>query len=219
MKKLSTLGGRLMLTLAMPLVFCAPALAQSESKLEITPFVGYRFGGDFRAVEQDVRLDLEDSAGFGVLADYSLTDNLQLEFLWSRQSSELTAAETTVAPGDDPLSLNLFDMSVDYLHGGLLYGLTTETIEPYLAGGIGATIFNPDAQDISSETRFSASLAAGAKGFVNDNIGFRFEFRGFLTRVDSRQEDVFCNIFGCTSFDRASTFWQMQIGGGVVIAF
>ena len=55
-----------------------PAFAGAQqSAVEVTPFVGYRFGGTFENEEETARYELEDSASFGLLVNLSHDSNTQ----------------------------------------------------------------------------------------------------------------------------------------------
>jgi hypothetical protein len=52
------------------LVF-VPALAGAqESGVEITPYVGYRFGGTFESEETTAEYEMQDSSSFGLLVNF-----------------------------------------------------------------------------------------------------------------------------------------------------
>ncbi len=188
-----------------------------EKELELTPIFGVRTGGEFRDVDRNLRLDLQSVASIGVIFDYPLSENFQLEAVWTHQSSELGQRPTFV-PGEgidinlpgqpiegDPIIVN---MGVDYFHGGILYQGGFESFRPYFMAGAGLTVFNPDATDVGSATRFSFSFGAGSKSFFNERFGFRFDARIFSTIVSESKDDIFCNLFGCVAFNRASIFLQ-----------
>ena len=64
-----------------------------------------------------------------------------------------------------------------------------------------------------------ASVGAGLKAYLGERVSFRFDARAFGTRAGDSQEDLACGVFGCFSFERASTFWQSHFVGAVMIRF
>ena len=68
------------------------------------------------------------------------------------------------------IETELFDTSINYFYGGLLYGGGNEKWEPYVAFAVGATRFSPDAPDSSSITKFSFSVGAGLKAYLSERI-------------------------------------------------
>jgi len=196
----------------------APPAASSQ-QFEFTPFVGYRWGGGFSSVDRDFSdisntdFSVSDASAWGAMADFSLTDNWQLEILYSRQETDLRIDEGFLAP-DDPL----FDMNVEYLHGGLLYQWRLAGIRPYLTGGLGGTKFSPVDSDARSETRFSFNFGGGAKVFFGDHFGLRADARFFETYISDKDE-VFCDRFGCFRVNVGEYLTQFQMAGGIIFAF
>lgn len=185
---------------------------------EVTPFVGYRMGGDF---------DLEDTAGTGATGDadlknhgsFAIAANLRLdevsayELFYSRQETSLKQS-SPLAP---------FDIDVEYLHlGGTLVVNEGLPVIPYMGGGLGITRLSPQSGGGDEDTRFSLSLAGGFKVPVNERFGVRLELRGYLTFLNS-DTDVFCasGSFGgtCAFRVRGSTMWQFELLAGAAFAF
>ena len=193
--------------------------ALAQGKIELSPFLGVRSAGSFRGEDQLITFAMSSSPTFGTFFNYPLVGNLQFEALWSHQSSNVVQKESNIQDPTNPTKTDRFDTSINYLHGGILYGSGNETWEPYVALGAGATRFSPDAPDSSSVTKFSFSIGAGLKAYLGERISFRFDARAFATRAGDRQEDLACGVFGCVSFERASTFWQSHLVGAVMIRF
>ena len=213
--------------LLLSLALVVPTAALAQTRYEVTPFVGARLGGAFRAAEQDLALDVKSSLGGGVLFDYALNDAMQLEFSWSRQSSDVEVFDVSPSPGGGdgteetpvPGELPKFPIRINYFHGSFLYGGGPRVFRPYVLAGVGMARLNPDVEGVSTTSKFSFSLGTGFKSFFTDRFGFRFDARAFGTRAGGRQEDIACGVFGCVSFETASTFWQGQLVGGLIIAF
>ncbi len=64
--------------------FAAPLRAQG---VELMPFGGYRFGGDFFELVADHPVDLDGSPALGFVLNIPLSDGLQVEALVTRQSA------------------------------------------------------------------------------------------------------------------------------------
>lgn len=206
----------------------APA-AFAQQKFEISPFAGVRTAGGFRGEDQLVSFNVQSAPTFGVFADYMVTDQLAVEFLWAHESSTVDKMSATLVPvPDEPDPTNmvddvpdgeLFDLGVDYFHGGVRFDGGNEKYTPYVAAGLGAARFNPDVAGASGTSKFSFSIGAGLNAYLTDRIGVRFDARAFGTRAGDRQEDLACGVFGCVSFERASTFWQSHFVGALIIRF
>lgn len=203
----------------------APA-AFAQHKFEISPYAGIRTAGSFRGEEQLVTYDVQSAPTFGVFADFMVTRQLAIEFLWGHASSTVDK-KTAMLGGDVPSPPiepevpdgPIFDLGVDYFHGGVRYDGGNEKYTPYIAGGVGLARFNPDAAMASSVSKFSFSIGAGINAYLTDRIGVRFDARAFGTRAGGREEDFACGVFGCVTFERASTFWQSHFVGALIIRF
>src|SRR5512134_3596049 len=87
------------------LFLAAAASAVHAQTIEITPLVGYRFGGSLQGApgsgpgsESSVELELDDAAAFGVQLGYQVGEG-EIELLYARQNTELqTAALFAAAP-------------------------------------------------------------------------------------------------------------------------
>jgi len=216
--KRAILPNLVLLALAVLLV-APPAAAQEPSRFEITPFVGYRFGGDFTAFDDfddelfDTGLTIEDDASFGVVADVNLFRNLYLELLFSRQSTELTLDEGFLLPREV-----LFDIDVDTYHAGVLYQWTPGQVQPFVTATAGVTRFSPDRGGLSSDTQFSIAFGGGVKLKLSDVVGLRFDGRVMSTFVDE-DEEIFCGRRYCYSYDDSSYLVQGEITAGLLFAF
>lgn len=168
--------------LLLTFIISIPILAQTSS-IEITPYAGYRAGGEIESqdsllFERDA--DIDESVSFGVIVDVPLTHNLQLEFLVARQSSEFVE-KGGLFSGDT----RIFDVDLDYYHVGLLWQWGTGQVHPFIATSLGIGRLDVDAPAASSEENFSMSFGGGIKIMTSDHIGVRIEHRWFWTDIDS----------------------------------
>lgn len=178
--------------------------------LEITPFGGYRMGGDFE-LDTGESLRLDDSGSYGIIIGTDYRENTQLEFLYSHQKSALKMQEGT-SPNEP-----LFDLGVDYFQLGGTYLWDYDRLVPFLSGGLGATYFNPDDSSYSSLTKFSMSLGGGVKLFATEHIGLRLEGRGYATFMNSGGA-VFCSG-GCQVYVTSDVWLQFEVLAGVIFKF
>jgi hypothetical protein len=202
-----------------PLVFAAlflliPATARAERGLEITPFAGYAIGGGFEDNTTGTRLDVPSTGSFGLILGLRETHETQYELFYSFQRTEL---KNGAISGGAPL----FDMDIHYLHLGGTYLFPGEKVRPFLSGGLGLTLFAPDASGLSSKADFSLSLGGGAKIPISNRMGLRIEGRGFLTILPGDTE-IFCVSSGgaaCTVKVRGDVFGQVQLLTGIYFGF
>ncbi len=214
------------LAFSLPLIAVLAPAAFAQHKFEISPYAGVRTAGGFRGEDQLVSYNVLSAPTFGVFADFMVTGQLAIEFLWGHEGSTVDK-RTTVLAGNvttPPVAPEvpdgeLFDLGIDYFHGGVRFDGGNEKYTPYIAAGAGATRFSPDATDAPSVTKFSFSIGTGINAYLTDRIGVRFDARAFGTRTGDRQEDFACGVFGCVTFERASTFWQSHFVGALIIRF
>ncbi len=184
---------------------------------EVTPFIGYRGGGNFDLVgspnASDV--DLDDHGSFGLAVNLFLGGDKteSYELYYSRQQTNV-AKSSPLAP---------FDLNVEYLHLGGTLNLNDELpVRPYIVGSLGVTRFSPQTGNGGDDSRFSLSLGAGVKLPVSKHFSVRLEGRGFLTLVNSD------SAFLCTSDTsggacairvKGESFIQYELLAGAAFAF
>lgn len=188
------------------LLLLLPSAAWAEWGVELTPFAGFRFGGSFEDNAVGTDLEAGESAGFGVIVDVPAARNTQYELFYGFQRTEL-------APGAAPR----FDLDVHYLHLGGTYLFPGERARPFVAAGLGLTLFDPQGATRDFETRFSVSLGGGVKIPFSERVGLRLEARGFVT-VLPESTQIFCVSSGGAACDirvQGDVFGQVQLLAGV----
>jgi opacity protein-like surface antigen len=195
-----------------------PQRPAPQTRFEITPFAGYRLGGDFDVRDPNnsrsrQRADLDDHGSFGLALAVRRDESSQYELLYMR---EATTFEQTSPLG--PL-----DVNVEYLHlGGTLDANVDSNfpLQPYLVGGLGITRF--ELQSGRDDSRFSISLGGGLRVPVSQRFSLRFEARGYVTFIDT-SSSIFCasGSFGgvCAIRGKGSTFTQFDLMAGAAFAF
>lgn len=214
------------LAFSLTLTALAAPASFAQQKFELSPFLGIRTAGSFRGEDQLVTFNITKAATYGVFADYMVTRQLAVEFLWGHEGSTVDK-KTAELGGESPTPPiepevpdgELFDLAVDYYQGGIRYDGGNEKYTPYVAAGFGLTRLNPDFEGASSINKLGFSIGAGINAYLTERIGIRFDARAFGTRTGDRQEDLACGVFGCVSFERASTFWQSHFVGALIIRF
>lgn len=183
-----------------------PALAG----VEITPSINYRFGGGFEDTNTATNINLDESGGYGLVLDFDLQPDKQIEVYLSRQ-------RTTMSSGGPFTGNPLFDVSVDYYHIGGLYLFEWERFRPFISGTLGLTRMDPQRADLRTETRVSFALGGGAKYFFTENLGIRLDLRGIYTAINSNAS-IFC-AGGCAVQVRSNGFLQGELGAGLILRF
>lgn len=208
--------GAVRVLLTATVLFGAAAGAQSPApdtlRFEVTPFVGYRVGGNFRLVDTGQSVKVDDHVSLALAVDFRAADWTQYELFYGRQSTRLSADSLAPTP-----------VKVEYLHiGGTVALDDTQYLKPYLAGGLGVTRLTPDSAAGSDDTRFSISLALGLHVPVSRHFSLRFEGRGFLTPINT-DSAIFCHSDQsgslCELHASGSVFFQFDFLAGATYAF
>jgi opacity protein-like surface antigen len=196
---------RFTLIIAASLLF----LPLQASGLEVTPMIGYTFGGEVRS-ETDEKLTFDEGGSFALAVDFDLVEaDKQIELFWSHQQTRLS--------GND--NAKIFDTKIDYLHIGGTVQYPQNGYVPFIAGGFGATHFSPD-DGYKAETRFSISVGGGIKAFITKQVGLRLEGRGYVTFMPT-EGSIFCggDSDGCTVMASGDALFVFQGLAGVFLRF
>lgn len=185
-------------------------------RAEITPYIGYRMGGQFDLdtppPANDESVDLQDGSDWGVDLGLYRDRSSFYELLYSHQSAGLDTS--------DP-SLKGIDVTIEYLQvGGTLLFMEHEHYVPYLSLTIGATKFDAGG-GYGSETKFSGSLGGGVRFPLGEHFAATLGARGYLTAVNSDTE-FFCTGSGsvnCLFRTTGSTFFQGEALLGITAVF
>lgn len=199
------------------IILCAPFFIFSANSyaIEITPFFGYRSGGEVVDDTTSKKHSIISSNIYGFLVSAPYVHGKTLELYYSHQSSDIRSINITVpAPVNDAnIALN-----IDYLHIGGTAPISTEnTFKTFVSGGLGVTYLSPDLDGLDSELRFSLSLGIGLKYPISENISLRLETRGLATMFNNNSS-IFCSG-GCTLSVNGSFLFQGEVFTGLAIGF
>jgi hypothetical protein len=201
-------------------VAAGSSAAQPSRDNAFTVYAAYRDGGSFTDVTTGSSLPIEASGAWAASLDLSLDPRAgtQLQIYVSRQSSDVDARNAT-QPTPPGTSLPAkFPMTVTYAHvGGTAFLAQKIGQGVYLAGGIGATLFEPDLDGLANELRASVSLALGYQLPLGERLALRFEARGYATLVNS-DSALFCSG-GCVISIKGNTVTQGEVQLGLSFRF
>ena len=198
----------------------SPAAAQSYDghRYELTPLVGYRWGGQISGEDNvffETDLEVNDSEIFGLIFEIPLSSNFQLELLANRQSTELGFDQGLFGG-----TFDVADITLDYYHVGFLMQTTDNDVVPFFVASAGITRLDPDIPGADSEERFSMSLGGGVKVFFNDHFGLRFEGRGYFTIIDDYDSGCYDDCCGCYDYYGEGTYLSQGEGSvGLIFAW
>ena len=186
------------------LLGAAPARAQS---VQITPFVGYAFGGSVRDTVLEESRSFDAALDYGGTLSFPISESWRFELLYSRQ-------ETKLAGGLGPS----FDVTIERYLGGFQEEKGDERVRWFGTVWFGATRFIPGLGGFDSETKFGAGVGLGVKTFPVKNVGLRLEARGFYTLVKG-EGGAFCANGTCLFAFSGTGLWQGDVSAGLILAF
>lgn len=180
---------------------------------ELTPFVGYRWGGTIFARDTfifDEDVEVEPSASYGLNLGIPLGDSgLKLELMANRQSSELSVERSIFEPTGE-----VADVDITYLHAGLQIPFArSRNVTPYAVVSAGLANIDPQLFGAQAENRFSASAGVGVKLPMSQVLSLRLEGRGYYTALEEDRDCTVCDYF----YDR--NFYQGEVNVGLTFSF
>lgn len=188
-----------------------------EGTVEIEPFAGYLWGGRFARGSTALfssSVDVEDHATYGGRLGVNATSLFEIEFHYSRTDTAFVTPQGGNVFGPGPRRLG--DLRIEYYLGYATFNLGHSRVVPYVTVGAGAAHLKPNVEgaDARSDTRFTASLGAGLKIFVNPHFGFRFDGRGYSTSLGDNNTS--CGRHSCTN---SNWLTNGEATGGLLVAF
>jgi hypothetical protein len=183
-----------------------------EFKLQLTPFVGYRFGGTLNEVDGDGEYKLDDAPAVGFIVNWPSVHPTEWELYFSHQSADITSQG-----GATPVSGKL-DLTYMHIGGTYLFEESGPAL-PYLVATVGLT--HADATDFGSDNYFSFAAGGGWKYFPAKRIGLRLDGR-FIGTLVSSNSAIFCQGDGgaaCAVKVSGKVLWQFELQAGVVFRF
>jgi opacity protein-like surface antigen len=209
----------LLLMFMLSLVAISPAFGQWRdiTKWEVSPFVGYETGGSYPVNNSFIidRLRVDGGLSFGTFIDYSLTENSQAEFMWSRNNtsfSERDAATHTYTKA--------FNSDFDQFSFGFLYMLknSERKLRPFIAAGVGFA-HESNSGGNSNHTLLAFNLGGGAKYELARHVALRGDLRWLPSRAN-KTPAVQCDQFGNCFQQNVSNYLQrVNFSGGISFRF
>ncbi|MBK8595496.1 MAG: hypothetical protein IPP07_13260 [Holophagales bacterium] len=204
------------------LVALAPIAAAQDRGVEITPTVGYRFGGRVSTFDNTIidSIEVPETVSYGIAAEWPVRPNLNLEVLWSHQDISLEAQlEGTPPAGVDP-AFSHFNIDTVQVGGLWQSGRRGDEVRGYFDFLVGRSVLTP-APEYESLTRFSMTLGGGAKFRISDKIGFRIGLRWMPVYLSSEGTGYgWCDpCRGCTEYYESNYLYQTDAHVGLILKF
>jgi hypothetical protein len=197
-------------------------------KFEITPFVGYRWGGRMDDGGYDVDNTFEESLEFtsgvnyGLIFDYFVKPQIGIEGFWDRENTELKLVNNGLGT-----ERSLSEATIDYFHVGVIMLPMPPDIrlQALFCFTVGATAIIPDDSSLETEWFTSAAIALGVRYFVTDRIGIRAQTR-MVSSVITDSDHLFCKEGGpatdenrCFVLPKDTWLGQIDFSVGFIVAF
>ena len=144
------------------------AFAQSSpGKFEFTPYGGFRFGGTFEDLDEDLSAELDDDASFGLILNLRESSNTQWELIYAQQNTAVDTSEFTFSDPSIDVELQSLQIGGTYMGEG-------QRARPYVAATVGGTYISPDFPSLDSDTFWSFSIGAGLQAFPSKRVRSRW---------------------------------------------
>jgi len=203
-------------SLLFALAAAVPGANAAAPGFEVTPFGGYRMGGQFetRATETvpSRDIDLDDGGSWGVDLGLYRDSSSFYELLYSTASTGLDSSDPALAG---------LDVKTEYYHfGGTLLFADEQRWAPWFSFTAGATRFSASGYD--SDTKFSVQMGGGVRVPFNDHVAATAGVRGYLTFVDSDTNFLCVSTSeesGCLLRSSGSAWYQFEALIGLTIGF
>jgi hypothetical protein len=215
---------RCFVAVAVITLLASPTFAQG--RVEFSGAIGYTFseGIDFAngvlAPNGSIynRVDPKSGVSFNFTFGGYVTEQAEIEFLWSRQSSTL---EVT---GISAPQLN-GDMSVSNYHGNFVYNFGDQDMKarPFIFIGLGATQYGDatfPAKTVPGISKFSWSFGGGVKAWASPHVGVKAMLRWVPTYINTEAGGWWCDPYwGCGVVGNMKYSNQFELSGGLVARF
>jgi len=179
--------------------------------VEVTPFGGYRFGGDFFEIVTRQPVDLDGAPALGVVVDVPLSNGFQIEGLFTHQAADVVTTPRPLPP------VRALRITVDHWQaGGLQEFGDLRRVRPFLTGTLGLTRY---ATEADNEIRFSVAAGGGVKLFPTSHLGVRLDSRVTATFDDAHARLILCTPGTCVLDINAYIVWQAEFSAGLVVRF
>ena len=183
--------------------------AQAQT-VEVTPFVGYRFGGDLYEMATATPLDGDGAPVIGGMVDVFVQRRTSFSFIYSHQETQVDIADAWGT------SVGTTRLSVDHWHVGGTQEFDEGGVKPFLSGSLGLTRFGSASE---SEMRFSMAGGGGVKLMPSRYVGARLDGRVYAVFADGDSTGSICTPGTCLVGLRVSVVWQAEFTAGIVVAF
>jgi hypothetical protein len=204
-----------LLVLALPVSANITSPAHKSTPMEITPFIGYRFGGDFQTYptrnQPSKNVQLTENTSYGVLVAWPYAVGQQGELLISQYDTDFSIKSNGISDSE----LDNTSISVTYAHIG---GNVPVSEAAWVSGGLGLSHLSPNADALNSETRFSMNIGLNTKVDITKRMSFRVGGRVYGTFFNT-DSAAFCGASACKLYISSKVWVQTELDAGLTFKF
>lgn len=196
--------------LAAALLLSLLTAATPAFAVDLTPFAGWRFGGDLTTQQSGYSSSssINSALSYGAIIDFPIGSPRSLELYYSREPTT-TGGSLATSPAHD--------VTVSVYQLGLAEAIPTH--DPRLSwlvvGSAGATEL---AAGGSSRTHLSIGAGGALLFMASEHVGVRMDLRALLSFTGGGGAAVACSG-GCAAQISSTAFAQGEISVGVVARF
>ncbi len=188
--------------------------------IEFSATYGSMWGGNIDTWSGKLRTATGPSLGLAL--DIPVHPAMAVELSYTRQEGALDY--------DSRGSVTkLTDMSVNFWQIGVVRGLTSGKVRPFVTTALGATYFSPsestvdleeETYNISSMTKFSLMIGAGFKAYFGEaqKIGLRASIKTFPTLYNT-EGGLWFGGGGASVGVSGNAIWQWEAAAGLTVKF
>lgn len=187
-----------------------------DHKVDVNVYGGYMWTNSRSFSIDNVRgdLDVRSNPYWGLELDINIRDGMQIALLYNRLDSELTFKRDGTAV-DEPIT----DITLEYLHAGVVAGVPRGNTMPFTTFSLGATHLNPKDPVFEDNWKFSMILGLGVKHYLSERFGLRIHGRIPYT-FTSGGGTLFCDSDGrCYQAIGGTGIPQADLGAGLIVMF
>jgi len=193
-------------------LFLAPLsiLAQGQPRVEIAPFVGYRFGGSVGDTSSAARYGIDGARSEGVTISVPVYSRRAVELLFSRQD---TGVDVAGFPGT-----TRYDLIIEHWMVGSVGEFPGERghVRPFVAGYLGLTKIRSGNSSTPSNSYASAALGGGVKLDLATHVCVRFDARAYAIFARGGAGAI-CGPGGCAAAFTGSAMFQGEVAASLVL--
>jgi len=187
-----------------------------DKTFEVTPLIGYRFGGDFKVANDGAgitnpdTISLSEKMNYGLLFAWNYDRKRQGEFLLNHYSTQFSKNIGSIVGNNN--------LAITYAHIGGNVPISNSLVPLYVTGGLGLTHIAPEDTLLDNETRFSINIGLATKIPLTENLSFRLGGRMYATFFNS-DSYIFCNKDNCAISISSELWIQSEVNAGLTFIF